>query len=109
MSAIENNGNSAIKDGSIAYKAQSYVKKIIMAIVVGGFFAYVGYTLRDGFGLVQIVQICMYLTTLFTTAVMAFTSGETCSRVHKSHFYLDLANFIDAFEEWNTKNYAKND
>lgn len=103
MSAVENNGNKAIKDGSISYKAQSYIRKILTAVVVGGIFAYIGYTLRDGFGFAQVVQICMYITTLFTTAVMAFTSGENCSKVHKSHFYLDLANFIDGFNEWNSK------
>lgn len=107
MSAYENNGNKAIRDASISYKIQSYVKKILTAIVIGGFFAYIGYTLRDGFGFAQIVQICMYLTTMFTTAVMAFTSGETCSKVHKSHFYLDLSNFIDGFNEWNAKNKEK--
>lgn len=103
MSAVENNGNKAIRDGSISYKAHSYIRKILTAIVVGGIFAYIGYTIRDGFGFAEIVQICMYITTLFTTAVMAFTSGETCSKVHKSHFYLDLANFIDGFNEWNSK------
>lgn len=103
MSAVENDGNKAIKDGSIAYKTQSYIRKVLMAVVVGGVFAYIGYTVRDGFGWVEIVSICMYLTTLFTTAVMAFTSGETCSKVYKSHFYLDLANFIDGFNEWNSK------
>lgn len=103
MSAVENDGNKAIKDSSISYKTQSYVRKILMAVVIGGIFAYIGYTLRDGFGWTEIVSICMYLTTLFTTAVMAFTSGETCSKVHKSHFYLTLANFIDCFDEWNSK------
>jgi hypothetical protein len=103
MSAVENNGNKAIRDGSISYKAHSYIRKIFTAVIIGGFFAYIGYTLRDGFGFAQVVQICMYITTLFTTAVMAFTSGETCSKVHKSHFYLDLANFIDGFNEWNSK------
>lgn len=103
MSAVENDGNKAIKDGSISYKTHSYIRKILMAVVVGGIFAYIGYTVRDGFGWTEIVSICMYLTTLFTTAVMAFTSGETCSKVHKSHFYLDLANFIDGFNEWNSK------
>ena len=107
MSAYENNGNKAIRDTSISYKAQSYIKKILTAIVIGGFFAYIGYTLRDGFGFAQIVQICMYLTTMFTTAVMAFTSGETCSKIHKSHFYLNLYNFIDGFNEWNAKNKEK--
>lgn len=100
MSAVENNGYKAIKDGSILYKAQSYIRKVFTAIVIGGIFAYIGYTVRDGFGFAQIVSICMYLTTLFTTAVMAFTSGETCSKVYKNHFYVDLANFIDGFNEW---------
>lgn len=104
MSAVENNGNRRIKDGSIAFKAQSYIRKILTAVVIGGIFAYIGYTMRDGFGFEQIVSIMMYLTTLFTTAVMAFTSGETCSRVYKNHFYVDLANFIDGFNEWKTKN-----
>ena len=103
MSAVENNGNKAIRDGSISYKTHSYTRKILMAVVVGGIFSYIGYTLRDGFGFTQVVQICMYITTLFTTAVMAFTSGEICSKVHKSHFYLDLANFLDSFNEWNSK------
>ena len=103
MSAVENDGNKAIKDGSIAYKTQVFIRKILLAIVVGGIFAYIGYKVKDGFGWTEIVSICMYLTTLFTTAVMAFTSGENCSRVHKSHFYLDLANFIDGFNEWNSK------
>lgn len=108
MSAVENNGNKAIRDGSISYKAHSYIRKFLTAVVVGGIFGYIGYTLRDGFGFEQFVQICMYVTTLFTTAVMAFTSGETCSKVHKSHFYLDLANFIDGFNEWNSKKSQKN-
>lgn len=103
MSAVENDGNKAIRDGSISYKTQAYIRKIFLAIVVGGIFAYIGYTLRDGFGWAEVVSMCMYLTTMFTTAVMAFTSGETCSRVYKSHFYLDLSNFIDCFNEWNDK------
>lgn len=101
MSAVENNGNKAIRDGSIAFKIQSYIRKILTAIVIGGIFAYIGYTVRDGFGFEQIVSISMYLTTLFSTAVMAFSSGETCSKVYKNHFYIDLANFIDGFNEWN--------
>lgn len=103
MSAVENDGSKAIKDGSIAYKAHSYIRKILMAVVVGGIFAYIGYTAKDGIGIAEIVQICMYLTSIFTTAVTAFSSGETCSKVYRSHYYLDLANFIDGFNEWNSK------
>lgn len=104
MSAVENDGNQAIKDHSIKFKIQSYIRKVFLAIVVGGIFAYIGYKVKDGFGIAEIVSICMYLTTLFTTAVMAFSSGETCSRVHKSHFYVELSNFIDDFNEWFEKN-----
>ena len=101
MSAVENNGTKAVKDGSVAYKTHSYIRKILQAVVIGGIFAYIGYTVRDGIGIAEIVQILMYLTSLFSTAVMSFSSGETCSKVYKSHFYVDLVNFIDGFNEWN--------
>lgn len=103
MSAIETNTNKAITDGSIAYKTHSYIRKAMQAVIVGGIFAYIGYTLRDGIGMGEIVSIIMYLTTLFTTAVISFTSGENCSKIHKSRFYLELSNFIDGFNEWNSK------
>lgn len=101
LSAVEMNGNKAIKDGSVAYKRHAYIRKVLQAVIVGGVFAYISYTVRDGVGLAEIVQIIMYLTTLFTTAVLAFSSGENCSKVYKSRFYLELANFIDGFNEWN--------
>lgn len=103
MSATENDGSKEIRDTSIAYKIKSYCRKVATAILIGGIFAYIGYSVKDGFGLAQIVQIIMYLSTLFSTAVMAFTSGETCSKVHKANFYKDLVNFIDGFNEWNMK------
>ncbi len=104
MSAIEENGNKAIKDGSISYKVHSYIRKILQAVILGGIFAYIGYTVKGGIGFAEIVQIFMYLTTLFSTAVISFTSGENCSKVYKSRFYLELSNFIDGFNEWNYKN-----
>lgn len=108
MSAVENDGNSAIKDTSKSYKVMAYVSKIFKAIIIGGIFAYIGYTARDGFGWTEVVSITMYLTTLLTTAVTSFSSGEVCSRVHKSRFYLDLSNFIDGFNEWEQKTYKEN-
>ena len=109
MSAVENNGNNAIRDGSISYKAKAYIKKIFRAVVIGGIFAYIGYTLRDGIGLEQVVRIFMYLTGLFSTAVIAFSSGETCTKVFKSHFYVELINFIDGFNEWCLENQTQED
>lgn len=100
VSAVENNGFAKIKDGSVRYKRRAYIRKILMAGVMGCIFAYMGYTLKDGIGLTEIVSMCMYLTAIFSTAVLAFSSGENCSKIYKNNFYLELSNFIDAFFEW---------
>ena len=103
MSAVENDGSKAIKDGSIVYKKVNYAKKFLMVALIGFVLAYVGYTVRDGFGLAEVVSIIMCMFSLFATAVTSFSAGEQCSRVHKSRFYLELGNFIDEFFEWNKK------
>ena len=100
LSAIENDGTSAIHDGSLAFKKQSYIKKFMVVFLVGLVFGYIGFTVRDGFGLAELVQIFMYITTMFTTSVMAFSTGETSSKVYKSYFYIELSNFLDSFNEW---------
>ena len=100
LSAIENNGTSAIHDSSLIFKKQSYIKKFMVVFLVGLVFGYIGYTVRESFGIAEIVQIFMYLTTMFTTSVMAFSTGETSSKVYKSHFYVELSNFLDGFSEW---------
>ena len=103
MSAVENDGTRAIRNSAVQFKRRAFIMKLFYAVVIGGIFAYIGYTIRDSFGFAQVVQLCMYLTTLFSTTVMAFTSGETCSKVHRTNFYKDLANFLDGFNEWNAK------
>lgn len=100
LSAVDNDMNKAIKDGSVVYKKKSFVRKFLMAGLIGGLLAYIGYTFRDGFGFEQIVQIFIYLTSMFSTSVLAFNSGETCSKVHKNLFYVELSNYIDGFFEW---------
>lgn len=100
MSAVENDGSKKIKDGSKGYARWAHVKKFLTAILFGGVLAYVAYTVRDGFGLAEIVAIIMCMFSLVATAVMSFTSGEQCSRVYKSRFYLELGNFLDEFFEW---------
>lgn len=100
MSAVENNGHKAIGDKSQTFKFVSRITTIFKAIVIGGFLAYIGYTAKDGVGFVEIVKMFMYLTTMLTSAVFSFTSGERCSSVYKNQFYIDLSNFIDGFEEW---------
>lgn len=100
MSAIENDGHKAIKDTSISYKARSYISKIIKAVTFGGILAYVGFTSRDGIGIAEFARIFVYLTTIIVNAVLAYNAGETCTKIYKNRFYIDLANFIDSFNEW---------
>lgn len=100
MSAVESNGSEAIKDGSIAYKIQSYTRRILKATVLAVFIAYVGMTLKDNLTIDTFIQMFIYFTALVTTAIFSFSSGEKCTRVYKSQFYLDLSIFIDAFNEW---------
>lgn len=104
LSAVGNDGTSAVQDSSIGYRAKSYTKRVLQSVLIGGVLAYIGYTVRDGVGITEVVQILMYLTSLFSTAVLSFSSGETCSKVYKSRFYIDLVNFIDAFNEWDSAN-----
>lgn len=100
MCAVERDSSKAIKDGSVFFRKGTYIRKVVQATVVAGFLAYIGYTLKDGIGLPEVISIFIYLTTIFTTAVMAFSAGEKCSKVYKSEFYVELINFIDAFNEW---------
>lgn len=106
MSAVENDGTKKIKDTSISFKRRNYVRKFLQATLLGALFAYVVYTVRDGFGLAEITSIIMCLGSMIVTAVLAFSSGETCSKVYKSRFYLELGNFIDEFLDWDIKNPA---
>lgn len=103
MSGVKNDCKKAIDDGSLKYKSASYLSKIFKAVVIGGVLAYISYTIKDGFGLAEVVKICVYVTSMFSTGVLAFSSGETCSKVYKSRFYVELINFIDGFNEWFNK------
>lgn len=107
MSAVENNGYTAIHDESIAYEKHAHVRKIIISLVIGLIFAYVGYSLRDGLDLTVITSIVLFLTSLLATAVMAYSTGEITTKVYKSRYYLSLYNFIDEFNEWYNKNQDK--
>lgn len=100
LSAVENLGHKAIRDESISFKKKSYITKFLKAVVIGGVLGYIGYTLRGGVGLAEIAQIATYICTMFTTAVMAFSSGEKCQKVFKNNFYVQLFNFLDGFFEW---------
>lgn len=109
MSATENNGTKAIKDGSTNFKKWSIVKKIFQAVVIGGILSYISYTTKDGIGIAEIASILTYLATIICNAVVAFNAGEKCSKIYKNQFYVNLTNFIDEFNEWNLTNQKNND
>lgn len=107
MSAVEYSGIEALKDGSIRYKNRAFIRRVLSAVVVGGAFAYIGFTVRDGFGIAELTSILMYLTAIFTNAVMAYNTGEVCSRVYKNQFHVKLINIIDEFLEWSGAKFDK--
>lgn len=102
MSAVENNGFSALHDSSKKYKTANYILKITKVLVWGGFLALIGYSAKDGVTIETIVRMSTYLASLLITAVTSFTAGEVGQRVYKRQFYVDLCNYIDGFNEWKT-------
>lgn len=100
LAACENNSNHRITDGSVAYKIKSHIKKVIIAIGFGFLLAYIGFTFADGITFEKIARLVLYIVGIFTTAIMSFSRGETCSKVYKNQFYIDLSNFLDEFFEW---------
>lgn len=108
LSAVENDGTRAITDGSVSFKIWVYIRRVFVSVVIGGILAYIGYTAKDGIGLDEIVSVIIYVASMFSTAVMSFSLGETCQKVHKSRFYIELANFLDGFFEWDKDNYIDN-
>lgn len=104
MSAVENDSNKSIKDDSVRYKRKAYIHKLLMSTVVSLFIAFIAYKWKDGITPETFVQLAIYLTGVFATAVLSYSSGETCQRLHKNKFYIDLVNYIDGFNEWLTKN-----
>lgn len=100
LSATEERFGAAVNDESVHYRKKQNVKRVIQSFVVGTALAYIGYTSRDGITLAVIVKTVVNLVSVFATAVMSFSRGETCSSVYRNRFYVKLSNFIDGFNEW---------
>lgn len=107
----ENNANSilsardiditkAISDESKSYKTVSHIQKCIIGIGASLFFAFVGYTFRGGITIETIALFITYIANMLITAVFSFSRGETCQKVHKCKYYLELSIFLDCFIEW---------
>lgn len=103
MSAVEKDDSRAVRDESIVNKRAAYLRIVIKAVFIGLFMAYIGYSWRNGITFEQIVELVTNLTTMFTTAVFSYSKGENEMKIYKCRFYIDLANFIDGFFEWDDK------
>lgn len=101
LSCIETNFTKAIKDTSGAFKNQTHIKKIFSALVVGTFLAYIGFSARQGEIFFLVVKVVMHLVSAFTTAVLSFSKGETCTKINKNNYYIELCLFLENFKEWN--------
>lgn len=100
LSALDTDSSARITDKSRSFKIMAYVRKIFMALVVGGFMAYIGYTVKDRFSITDVVRMLMYLTNILTTAILSYSSGEVCQKQYKNEYYVELALFLDNFFEW---------
>lgn len=103
MSAVENNGYKAISNGSKSFKSINFILKAFQVVLTAVILAYIGYQARDGVGLEEIFRMFMYLFTIVANATTAYTTGETCTKVYKTRFYIELCNFIDEFREWESQ------
>lgn len=103
MSAVENNESKRISDKSKPFDRRAHIRRFLWTALIGGVMAYVIYTVRDNFGMAEIVQIAMCIFSLVGTAVTSYNTGEQSSKVYKSEFYLQLGNFLDEFLEWDKK------
>lgn len=106
MSACERNFAQAIKDTAQKYKVRKYLTKALTSVGIGLFFAYISYEFASGIDIAKIAKLISYISTMISTAIISYSQGETCQRVYKNAFYVDLSNFIDGFFEWllKTKN-----
>lgn len=100
MSAVENNGFKAIKNGAKTFKERSLIGKALQVILTAVVIAYIGYEARNGVGIEEVFRMFIYLFTILANATTAYTTGETCTKVYKTRFYVELSNFIDEFREW---------
>lgn len=100
MSAVENNGYRSIKNGAPGFRTTNFILKFFQVILTAVILAYIGYQARDGIGLEEVFRMFMYLFTIVANATTAYTTGETCTKVYRNRFHVELANFIDEFNEW---------
>lgn len=93
-----------VKDHSEPEKKKTHGAKIIKIILLGLLLAYITWNIRDGFGLGDVARLITYTGSLLITAIMSFTSGEKIQKIYKTEFYIELAQFIERFYEWDKKN-----
>lgn len=100
LNAVENTKGQYIVDKSKAQKAGALTFRVMRAVPVAIFLAYIGYEMKDGVDFGDVVRIFTYFASIVIVAVSAFIKGETNTKVYKNEFYIQLSTFIDGFNEW---------
>lgn len=92
-----------VADHSESEKKKTHGAKIVKIVLLGLLLAYITWNIRDGFGLSDVARLITYIGSLLITAIMSFTSGERIQKIYKTEFYIELAQFIERFYEWDKK------
>lgn len=100
LSAKETDSSKAIRDESKRFKYITNTTKVITALLIGLVLAYIGLTKKDNFTLADLAKMVMYLTSMVSTAVFSYSSGEKSIKIFKTDFYIALSNFIERFFVW---------
>lgn len=100
LSACEIKREKRIIDGSLTNTNSNINVFILRAAMMMVFMGYIGYMLRDGFSVANVMQFFMFFGTMVGTAVTAYTQGETNIRTYKNRYYVELDNFLSGFFEW---------
>ena len=100
LSACEIDRKKHITDGSLIDTSTKVKVFLLRAALMAAFIGYIGYSLREGFSFANIMQFFMFFGTMISTAVTAYSQGESNIKVYKNRYYVELSTFLDGMFEW---------
>ena len=106
VSGKEIDSTRKVKDETKSERARMHISKLMKIATIGLLLAYISWNVRDNFGWGDVARLVTFTSSLLTTAIMSFTSGERLQKVYKNAFYIDLVQFINRFQEWETKHHV---
>ena len=99
MSAVSLDKTRALKNDFESYTHKIHTMRVLGSTVVSTFFALIGIYLKS-FSLESIFEMAIYMSSMIITSVFSYSAGEKGVKIYKKKFYIELAQFIDNFNEW---------